>query len=118
MLSNQQIFNFASLKEQVIVKALSEDVQLLTPDHATKKRKLTLHNNEIIMHRKQFDILVEQNKGKTLTLTYDKRKIMNPLVNYIDVTVIDTLPLGHRDLGVYELAAAATSVVYDSDMDV
>ena len=70
------------------------------------------------MRCKQFDILVEQNKGKTLTLIYDKRKIMNLLVNYNDVTVIDTLPFGHRELGVYELAAAAPSVVYNSDTDV
>ena len=89
----------------------------MTPEHVTKNRKLTLHNNKIIKRRKQFDILVEQNKGKTLTLTYDRRKILNPLVNYNDATVIDTLSFRHRDLGVYELAAAATSVVYDSDLD-
>ena len=70
------------------------------------------------MRCKQFDILAEQNKGKTLTLIYDKRKIMNLLVNYNNVTVIDTLFFGHRELGVYELAAASTSVVYNSDMDV
>ena len=47
---NQQIFHSASFKEQVIIEALSEDVQVLTPEHAVKKRKqLSLHNNKISM---------------------------------------------------------------------
>ena len=45
--ANQQIFNFSSLKAQVIIKALSEDIQILMPEHAAKQRKLTMHNINI-----------------------------------------------------------------------
>ena len=59
---NQQNFNFKSLKEQVLIKALTEDIVQLNREEMQKKRKLTLHTSEIIMRRKQFDIVVEQNR--------------------------------------------------------
>jgi len=114
--ANQQIFNFESLKEQVLLKALTEDILQVSHEQLHKKRKLTLHTNEIIMRRKQFDIIVEQNRGKSLNLTYDKRKILNPIVSYEDVCMIDTLPFGHSDLGLYKMTAAAMELVCEEDV--
>jgi len=99
--ANQQILNFESLKEQVLIKALTEDVVSLTDAQFSKKRRLTLHTDEIIMRRKFFDIAVENNRGKGLNLVYDKRKILNPMVSLEEVTMVDTLPFGHRDLALY-----------------
>ena len=115
--ANQQIFHFESLKEQVLLKSLSEDVGVLDEEHSSKKRKLTLHNNEIIMRRKQFDIAVENNRGKSLSLCYDKRKILNPLLPYDRVRTVDTLPFGHKDLGVYTMRADMIDVMNDSESD-
>ena len=75
--------------------------------------------NEIIMRRKQFDIVVEQNRGKSLNLTYDNRKIFHPMVAYNEVCVIDTLPFGHIDLGLYdlyELTAPTMELVCEEDL--
>ena len=106
--TNQQKFNFDSLKEQVLYKALGEDLDSMVFEErmeAQNKKprleKLTLHMNETIMRRKKFQVLVEENKGKIINLTYDKRKILNPDENYEDVTVIDTRPWGHDDIHEY-----------------
>ena len=63
------------------------------------------------MRRKQFDIVVEQNRGKSSNLTDDKRKILNPMVAYNDVVIIDPLSFGHVDLGLYKMTAAAMDLV-------
>ena len=48
---------------------LSEDVTVLDKEH----------KNEIIMRSKQFDVAVENNRGKSW-LYYDKCKILNPMI--------------------------------------
>ena len=73
----------------------------LTDAQFSKKRRLTLHTNEIIMRRQQFEIAVENNKGKGLNLVYDKCKILNPMVSLEEVTMVDTLPFEHRYLALY-----------------
>ena len=45
--------------------------------------------------------MVEQNKGKVINLTYDKRKIINPDEDYDKVTIVETKPWGHRDIHHY-----------------
>ena len=45
--------------------------------------------------------MVEENRGKVINVTYDKRKILNPDENYEDVTVIDTRPWGHDGIHHY-----------------
>ena len=109
--ANQQILNFESLKEQVLIKALKEDVVSLTDTQFSKKRRLTLHTDEIIMRRKFFDIAVENNKGKGLNLVYDKRKILNPMVSLEEVTMVDTLPFGHRDLALNHTRVAMLDIM-------
>ena len=89
---NQQVFNFESLKEQAICKGLDQEIT-----------KLQLHLNETIMRRKKFDIHVEENKGKTINMTYDKRFIVNPQCAYENVTMVNTLPFGHIDLDMLSL---------------
>ena len=89
---NQQVFNFESLKEQAICKGLDQEIT-----------KLQLHLNETIMRRKKFDIHVEENKGKTINMTYDKRFIVNPQYAFEDGTMVNTLPFGHIDLDMFSL---------------
>ena len=89
---NQQVFNFESLKEQAISKGLDQEIA-----------KLQLHLNETIMRRKKFEINVEENKGKIINMTYDKRFIVNPRCAYEDVTIVNTLPFGHIDLDMLSL---------------
>ena len=72
---------------------------------------MTLHTDEIIMRRKFFDIAVENNKGKGLNLVYDKRKILNPMVSLEEVTMVDTLPFGHRDLALYHTRVAMLDIM-------
>ena len=97
--NNQKIFNFDSLKEQVLYKALSEDLDVMEFEermlHQHKKprlEKLVLHTKETIMRRKKFQVMVEENKGKVINLTYDKRKIINPDEDYDRVSVVETKP--------------------------
>lgn len=87
--NNSLIFNLSTLVEQVKSKALG-----------TPKDKLVLHKNETIMRRKNFNVLVEQNRGKILNLVYDKRHIipLSPDSDFDSITQIDTLPFGHRDI--------------------
>ena len=106
--TNQQVFNFESLKEQVFYKALSEDLdvmdfeeRMVQQNKKPRLEKLVLHKNETIMRRKKFQVIVEENRGKVINVTYDKRKILNPVENYEDVTVIDTRPWGHDDIHHY-----------------
>jgi hypothetical protein len=106
--TNQQKFNFDTLKEQVLYKALSEDLDVMAFEEkmeAQNKKprleRLVLHKNETIMRRKKFQVVVEENRGKIINLTYDKRKILNPDENYDEVTVIDTRPWGHDDIHHY-----------------
>ena len=89
---NQQVFNFDSLKKQAISKGLDLEIT-----------KLQLHMNETIMRRKKFEINVENNKGKVINMTYDKRFIVNPQCAYEDVTIVNTLPFGHIDLDMLSL---------------
>ena len=89
---NQQVFNFESLKEQAISKGLDLEIT-----------KLQLHLNETIMRRKQFEIHVEENKGKVINMTYDKCFIVNPHCSYEDVTIVNTFPFGHIDLDMLSL---------------
>ena len=63
------------------------------------------------MRRKQFDIAVEQNKGKGLNLVYDKQKILNPMVSLDEVTMIDNLSFGHRDLALYHTRVAMLDIM-------
>ena len=106
--NNQKIFNFDSLKEQVLYKALSEDLDVMEFEermtHQHKKprlEKLVLHAKETIMRRKKFQVMVEENKGKVINLTYDKRKIINPDEDYDKVVIVETKPWGHRDISHY-----------------
>ena len=106
--ANQQKFNFDTLKEQVLYKGLSEDLETMSFEYrmeAQNKKprleKLILHKNETVMRRKKFQVLVEENRGKIINLTYDKRKILNPDEDYEEVTVIDTRPWGHDDIHRY-----------------
>ena len=106
--ANQQKFTFKTLKTQVFYKALQEDLSLSdfeeTMIHQNKRpriEKLVLHTNETIMRRKKFQIMVEENRGKVINVTYDKRKIRNPDVEYDEITVIDTLPWGHNEIYEY-----------------
>ena len=94
-----------------MIKALTEDVLSLTDAQFSKKRRLTLHTDEIIMRRKFFDIAVGNNKGKGLNLVYDKRKILNPMVSLEEVTMVDTLPFGHRDLALYHTRVAMLDIM-------
>ena len=83
--SNKQIFNFESIKTQVLAKAFD-----LPVDH------LVLHQNEMIMRRHFFDIVCSINKGKEIKMIYDKRKIVPPGENegWDTVKIIDTVPHG------------------------
>ena len=83
-----------------------------------KKRKLTIHTNKIIMRQKQFDIVVEQNKGKGHNRIYDKRTILNPMVPLNQVTMIDTLLFRHKDLALYNTRVTMMETInVDSDDD-
>ena len=107
--SNQQEFNFESLKEQVLYKALSTDIEELEFEERMVKQnkrprveKLVLHRNETVIRRKKFEIMVEENRGKILNLSYDKRRLLNPNSEYNDVTCVDSLPWGHDSIHTYE----------------
>ena len=45
----------------------------------------------------------EENKGKTINMTYDKRFIVNPQCAFEDVKIVNTLPFGHIDLDMLSL---------------
>jgi G:T-mismatch repair DNA endonuclease (very short patch repair protein) len=97
---NAQIMNFDSLKVQVLHKATGGG--LIDPRLEYEEDcdpwavpKLVLHRRETIMRRNQFRIVVEQNPGKVLNMTYDKRVILVPDT---PIRTVDTLPFGHRDL--------------------
>jgi len=81
--NNKKIFNFDSLKEQVLARAMGED-----------KAKLVMHQGEDMMRRDKFRMLVKPNAGKRLNMVYDKRGIMKPKRVEHDVV---TLPLGHKE---------------------
>ena len=96
------------LKAQVFYKALQEDLSLTDFEesmiHQNKRpriEKLVLHTNETIMRRKKFQVMVGENGGKMIDVTYDKRKILNPDVEYDEISVIDTLPWGHDEIHEY-----------------
>ena len=50
------------------------------------------------MRRTKFDVHVEENKGKIISMTFDKRFIVNPQCAFEDVTLVNTLPFGHSVL--------------------
>ena len=50
------------------------------------------------MHRKKFEISVENNKGKIINMVCDKRFVVNPHCAFEDVTIVNILPFGHIDL--------------------
>ena len=86
--TNQQVFNFDTLKDQVLAKALNME-----------KEFLVLHKNETIMKRDLFKILVNQNKGKQIKMVYDKRQICEPVFKSNgSLKMIDTIPFGYTDL--------------------
>lgn len=112
---NCQIFNFDSLKEQILHKAYGgefvdeevdsdiEDImEMLLEDYEPrkKKQKLIMHKNEQLMIRNKFELQVRENPGKMLHMGYDKRCIVRPTVPIDEVTHISTLPFGH--VGIYE----------------
>ena len=80
------------MKEQAISTGLDEEIM-----------KLQLHLNETIMRRKKFEIHVEENKGKIVNMTYDKRFIVNPQWAFDDVKIVNTLPFGQIDLDMLSL---------------
>ena len=91
--ANQQVYNFETLKDQILSKAINDN-----------KEKLVLHTNETIMQRRLFDIEVRNNNGKQLNMTYDKRAILpTSATTKEDIKCIDTLPFGHVDLCMLEL---------------
>ena len=86
--ANQQVFNFDTLKDQVLAKALNME-----------KEFLVLHKNETIMKRDLFKILVNQNRGKQIKMVYDKRQICEPVFKSNgSLKMIDTIPFGYTDL--------------------
>ena len=92
----------------MLYKGLSEDLDVMEFEermlHQHKKprlEKLVLHAKETIMRRKKFQVMVEENKGKVINLTYDKRKIINPDEDYDKVAIVETKPWGHRDISHY-----------------
>ena len=72
------------MKEQAISTGLDEEIM-----------KLQLHLNETIMRRKKFEIHVEENKGKIVNMTYDKRFIVNPQCAFEDVKIVNTSITSH-----------------------
>ena len=50
--ANQQIYNFETLKGQILYKAIDD-----------QKHKLVMHTNETIMRRNLLDIEVQNNSG-------------------------------------------------------
>ena len=111
---NSKIMNFESLKSQVLHKAMggafisqeSEmDDDTLDPEmeQMVKRKKLVLHQNETIMRRNNFEIQVEENKGKMLNMVYDKRHILAPHEDLSTVRCIETLPFGHEDIAFWEM---------------
>ena len=55
------------------------------------------------MRRKKFKINVEENKGKIINMTYDKRFIVNPQCAFEDVTIVNTIRFGHIGLDMMSL---------------
>ena len=109
---NREIFNFDSLKDQILHKAYggeftTEDMEAeeefdpwlpITVEIAPrKKQKLIMHRNEQLMVRNSFQLQVRENPGKILHLGYDKRCIVKPSVPLEEVTEVKTLPFGHVD---------------------
>jgi hypothetical protein len=85
--ANQQVFNFEALKWQAIAKGMNVDLE-----------KLVLHQNETVMRRNLFQVLVQNNPGKVLNMVYDKREIVwidGSLIRPQEVTLVDTLPWGY-----------------------
>ena len=110
---NREIFNFESLKDQILHKASGgeftlEDMEAddefdpLLPISVEiaprKKQKLVMHRNEQLMVRNKFQLQVRENPGKILHLGYDKRCIIIPQVPTEKVTEVKTLPFGHVDI--------------------
>lgn len=80
---NHQIFNFEKLKQQVISKAKGEDIP-----------KMVLHQDEMIMRRQYFQIVVEWNRGKMINLIFDKRMMQQPDEDEEgEVVCVRTLPV-------------------------
>ena len=109
---NREIFNFESLKDQILHKAAggeftTDDMEaddefdpwlpISVEIAPRKKQKLIMHRNEQLMVRNKFQLQVRENPGKILHLGYDKRCIVKPSVSAEDVTEVKTLPFGHVD---------------------
>ena len=118
---NREIFNFDSLKDQILHKAgggefTTEDMDVdeefdprlpISVEIAPrKKQKLIMHRDEQLMVRNKFQLQVRENPGKILHLGYDKRCIVKPSVPMEEVTEVKTLPFGH--VGTYERELAST----------
>ena len=86
--ANQQNYNFESLKDQILSKALNDN-----------KEKLVMLTNETIMQHRLFSIQVHKNNRKHLYMNYDKRAILpTSATTKEDIKMIDTLPFGHIEL--------------------
>jgi hypothetical protein len=110
---NKEIFNFESLRDQVLHKAYGgqftseeEEVDsefdpwlpIQVEIEPRKKQKLVMHKDEQLMTRNLFQLQVQSNPGKMLHMTYDKRAIVRPSVPLSECTHVYTLPHGHRDV--------------------
>ena len=84
--ANTQIFNFESLKEQVISRTRENPID-----------NLVLHKGETTMQRAYFQVTVKKNSGKSMNMPYDKRYIQFPFCHA--PTVIETYPWGHQNIG-------------------
>ena len=112
---NKEIFNFNSLKEQVLHKAYGgefvceevEEEDDIDPEfdpwlpvdadiEPRKKQKLIMHKDEQLMTRNKFQLQVQPNPGKMLHMGYDKRVIVTPTVPMAQCTHVYTLPHGHK----------------------
>ena len=105
-------------RNKIPIESLIQDTMSLIKHQQNKKQKLTIHTNKTIMRQKQFDIVVEQNKGKGHNRIYDKRTILNPMVPLDQGTMIDTLLFRHRDLALDNTRVTMMETInVDSDDD-
>ena len=62
-------------------------------------------------------LLWYKTREKGLNLTYNKRKILNPLLPYERGKTVDTLSFGHKSLGVYTFRTEMIDLMNDSESD-
>lgn len=80
---NSQLFNFQTLKEQIVAKASNQPLE-----------KMVLHKDEMMMVRNMLRIEVRENRGKKINLVFDKRVMKTAEVDEEgDVVCIKTNPV-------------------------